>query len=645
MWEDGLKDQSLEIAQTNRSPLRVMAGPGTGKTFSLIRRAARIIEEGADPTRLLIVTFTRVSANDIENELERMGLPQANNIVRGTLHSFSFSVLHQHNVFDFTQRIARPLLEFEERFFLEDLKLYGEFGNFHHRRKTLRAFQAAWARELNQQAGWPTTQVECLFETQMKDWLKFHDSMLICEIIPLTLEFLRYNPESPVLHQFDHVLVDEYQDLNIAEQNLVDLLSQNGNLTVVGDQDQAIYEFFLYAHPEGISNFHKTHRNTYDIPLRISRRCSPSVVNVANALISHNTRKSPIPLIPSDNDTHVDVKLIQWQNTEEEANGITEFITKRIEEKRYIPGQILILCPRRQYGYRVRDLLRNKNISAFSYFDEEELDGNPKNIDESLAQQAFTLLTLLGKDKDKVALRTWLGFGHHNLHSLEYKRLRDYCASNGISPYDALDQIDRHTIEIPYTSGIATKYHQLLDTLNYIDKLDVSEGFNYLFPPGQGWAEPFRNMFSLLQPDEIVSYKNIYNHFLETITQPELPSTADFIRIMSLYKSKGLTADHVFILGCIEGLIPAYPWEELSPTDRLRHYEEQRRLLYVAITRARQTLILSSTATVGTAFARHMHIPFRNGDENDCETISSAFLHEMGNSCPSAISGNIWLRS
>lgn len=643
MWDKDLQGNSLEIAKTNRSPLRVIAGPGTGKTFALIRRVARLVEEGNDPSRILLVTFTRVSAADLEHELEKLGISEGQRVVKGTLHSFSFSILHRHNVFEFTHRIPRPLLEFEERFLLEDLKLYGDFGDFYQRQETLRAFEAGWARELDQQPGWPITPSDQSFQSQLDEWLIFHKGMLLNEIIPQTLKYLRANPESPVFSQFDHVLVDEYQDLNSAEQSLIDLIAQNSSLTIVGDQDQAIYEFFRYAHPEGISRFHETHENTYDVPLEISRRCSASIVSLANALISNNSRRSNRTLVPSENHTPVAVNLIQWPDVEEEACGIADFIASRVNDGRFDPGQILILCARRQYGQRILLKLHERKIQAFSYFDEEELGGNPKKIEESYAQQAFTILTLLAKEQDNVALRTWLGYGHTNLRNKEYARLRDYCARTGVSTFEALNSIIQGSLDIPYMVGLVERFRELLKILCRLKTLNFSQAFDSLFPPGEQWTEPFREMYNLALTEGPLDFLGVYDLFLTNLTQPELPSNVSFVRIMSLYKSKGLTADHVFVLGCIEGLVPSYPRDELPPEAERRFHEEQRRLFYVAITRARHTLVLSSTSTVPRPFARQMRIPIRGYDPILSETISSTFLMDLGVSCPTSMQGREWL--
>ncbi len=350
-WDDNLVGPAREIAASNARILRVIAGPGTGKTFALMRRIARLLEQGQDPSRILLVTFTRVSARDLERDLSLLGLPGVDRVAKGTLHALCFSILNRRHVFEFTQRTPRPLLHFEERFLLEDLSLDGGFGDYHERRSRLKAFEAAWAREQDHEPGWPHDPIDRSFQLVLDEWLRFNNAMLLAEIVPLTLRYLRTNPGCQELTQFDHVLVDEYQDLNRAEQSLVDLLSRNGNLAVVGDEDQAIYEDFRYAHPEGISEFHHTHENTTDLPLDVSHRCPPRMVALANALIQHNLRRSGRQLLPSPADHSPEVHIVQWPDMDSEAEGLADYITGMIRSYRFDAGQTLVLCPRRQFGY------------------------------------------------------------------------------------------------------------------------------------------------------------------------------------------------------------------------------------------------------------------------------------------------------
>lgn len=169
-WNDGLTGVALNIAATNDSLLRVLAGPGTGKTFALMRRIARLLQEGSAPERLLVCTFTRTAARDIESELSRLGIAEVARVASGTVHAVCFRVLSRAAVLAITGRVPRPLLRFEERFLLEDLR--GEqFGTLHEKRRRLRAFNAAWARLQSDVPGWPANAVDRAFHHELIQWL------------------------------------------------------------------------------------------------------------------------------------------------------------------------------------------------------------------------------------------------------------------------------------------------------------------------------------------------------------------------------------------------------------------------------------------------------------------------------------------
>ncbi|GAG35827.1 unnamed protein product, partial [marine sediment metagenome] len=160
------------------------------------------------------------------------------------------------------------------------------------RDKRLRAFESAWAILQSDEPGWTQDPVDSDFQDELLSWLQFHKAMLIGELVPEALLYLRNNPACEERSAFDHVIVDEYQDLNKAEQVLVDLLAKDRNLVVAGDDDQSVYSF-KFAHPEGIIEFPQNHPGTYTEPLAESVRCPTKVIEVANCLISHNSRPDP----------------------------------------------------------------------------------------------------------------------------------------------------------------------------------------------------------------------------------------------------------------------------------------------------------------------------------------------------------------
>lgn len=626
-WDDGLAGPARNIAGLDHTPIRVLAGPGTGKTFALMRRVARLLQGGARPNRILVCTFTRTAARDLEEELAGLGVDGANAVRSGTLHAFCFGLLGQEEVLEATGRVPRPLLAFEERFLLKDLN-GAAFGTIHERRRRLQAFNAAWARLQSETPGWPTDLIDQAFERELSGWLRFHEAMLIGELVPESLRYLRENPASPHRAMFEHVLVDEYQDLNRAEQVLLDLLAEAGHLIVIGDEDQSIYSF-KHAHPNGIASFDATHPATHDEELDECRRCPRRVVELAGALIANNQERTPRVLVPRPGNPEGEVLVLQWQSMEEEARGIAEIIRQRVQNGEVEPGRILVLAPRRQFGYAVRDALNALGVYAHSFFHEQALDKGD-------AQEAFTLLILLTNPEDRVALRCWCGFGSPSLRSNAWARLREHCEASGESPWVALERLASGNLTIPHTGQIVGRFRELQRHLANLEPLRGQPLVDAIFPEDDEWAGSIRSIASSIEGD-VFDAEQLRESLRVGITQPELPTDVDYVRVMSLHKSKGLTADLVAVVGCIEGLVPTLT--DGTPADQAASLEEQRRLFYVAVTRPRRILILSSVTQLPRNLAYRMGAQIRGGDPIRSTTITSRFLHELGPTRPAAILG------
>jgi len=373
-----------------------MAGPGTGKSFAMKRRVARLLEAGQEPRRILAVAFTRNSAATLVNDLHALGIANCDQVRVGTLHAFCFSLLSRQDVFDYLGRVPRPLvtfvksgvLQFEGGVMLDDLVSLGAFGPRRDCTRRIRAFDAAWARLQSEDPGWPQDPVDRHFQVALISWLRFHESMLIGELVPEALRFLRNNPASSARTAFDHVIVDEYQDLNKAEQKLIDLLVGDGATAIVGDVDQSIYRF-RHANPEGIEEFQQQHPGTHDETLDQCHRCPTRVVAIADHLIRHNHPATLVPrLQPKPGNSQGNVHIVQWTSIDEEAQGLAGFVRTLVADRGYAPGEILILTPRRLLGYGIRDRLDDVDIPVHSFYHEEALEGEA-------AQRAFALLSLL----------------------------------------------------------------------------------------------------------------------------------------------------------------------------------------------------------------------------------------------------------
>ena len=357
-----MTDPCTFIAESDVSPLRVLSGPGTGKTYCLQKKVAHLLKSGVCPKTILVTTFTRTAAEDLKRALEEMNVPDATSVDSTTIHSLCFRILNQESVFQATRRVPRPLLEYEKRFLLEDLKHAG-LGKIKELEKRLQAFAAAWARDQHEEAGWAKTEIDRKFEKHLMNWLKSQNAMLIDELVPIALRYLRNNPESDEFKAYSHVLVDEYQDLNVAEQEFIANISGNANLTVIGDENQSIYSF-KHAHPTGIVEFNLRHELTSDAPLEVCRRCPENLIELANSLISNNPRMTERTLRAHPDTVLADIHIVQWPDMESEAKGIAEVTKELIQRDKIKPGKLLILAPRRQIGYVIRDALNEEGIAA-----------------------------------------------------------------------------------------------------------------------------------------------------------------------------------------------------------------------------------------------------------------------------------------
>lgn len=629
-WDDDLTGIALNIASTDESPLRVLAGPGTGKTYAMKRRVMRLLQQEVEPRRILACTFTRTAARDIAREIADLGVEGAEHVWARTLHGLCFSILQRQEVLAATGRVARPLAKSEERFLLQDLR--ADFGGVKAAEKRLEAFGAAWARLQTDEPGWPQDPQDQAFQTALIDWLRFHGAMLVGEMVTVTLAYMRDNPLCPERSKFDHVIVDEFQDLNRAEQMLVDLLAEQAMLSIIGDEDQSIYSF-KHAHPEGIVTFSTGHPGTHDETLNVCRRCPTDVVKLANSLITNNSTASGRPLQPRKENGPGDVRIVQWSSLAEEAAGVAKYVVERIENDGVSAGQVLILAPRRQMGYAVRDALLEAGVVAHSFFNEQALDGTPKDLDECQAQQAYALLTLLADPEDRVALRCWCGFGTDSLNEAGWRRIRAPCEQAGQTPREALENLVAGTVKIPHTGSVVKRFQLLLQREQSLQAVTGHSLADLLFPDEEEWAEPLRAIVNQTFPANVgFTAQELLDEVRAGVTQMETPTDVDFVRVMSLHKSKGLTARVVIVMGCIEGMIPRIDYDEPITQQKLS-LEEQRRLFYVALTRTTETLILSSLTFIPMQQAYQMGFGAQG-------VQTSRFIGELGPTRPAAIPGN-----
>jgi DNA helicase-2/ATP-dependent DNA helicase PcrA len=431
-WNTGLDPGSVayEIAAAPEPRVRVIAGPGTGKSFAMKRRVARLLESGVSPKELLAVTFTRVAAEDLHRELQTLGAPGCEDLEGQTLHSLAMRILSRKHVLEAVGRSPRPLNDFETKAMICDLA--GGNGGKRPVKKMIQAYTAAWAQSQGDEPGFAKTGAEKTFQAGLLSWLEFHHGMLIGEVIPYLVRYLRNNPAAPERKEFKQILVDEFQDLNKAEQTAIEYLSEAAEICIVGDDDQSIYSF-KNAHPEGIREWKDIHPKCADLEMVDCHRCPTTVVEMANALISVNTNRVARKLRPLPEKGPGEVVIVQVATLDKEASWIKEKVTDFLKRGAH-PSEIIVLVQRAVAGKPIFRALKAAGIPTKSYYEESQLD-------TQTAQEQFATFKLSLDNEDRVALRYLLGSGTPDFRCKAYARVREYCEVSGDSPWTAMQKL------------------------------------------------------------------------------------------------------------------------------------------------------------------------------------------------------------
>ncbi len=385
----------------------------------------------------------------------------------------------------------------------------------------------------------------------------------------------------------------------------------------------------------------KSHVGTHDELLNECRRCPQRIVQIANVLIGRNQRLAPKGLNPCAQNGQGEVFIVQHNSVTEEIQTLAEYIDWYLQNHAGMPaGEVLLLANRRMIGNGIRDELNEKAQqhqrpwTAQSFYFEDALD-------TQLAADGFSLLTMLVDPEDRPALRYWLGSDAQDCRSRPYSRLRQYCEQNGQSPRMVLDALAAGTLRLAYTGPLVNRFTELQQRLAVLLPMDVPQLIDSLFADGNPDLALIRQIALLVAPN-VANIREFVSELRVAVTQPELPGPqGNAVRIMSLHKSKGLTARLVVIAGCVSGIIPSIDFQApLAEQNRQR--EEQRRLFYVGITRTTETLVLSNAVRMPFAAALQMRMPVAARRGAYAMLQASPFLAELGPAAPARVSGANW---
>ncbi len=653
-WNDGIEIDSpaYNLAVSDSNTIRAVAGPGSGKSFAIKKRILRLLESGISPEKILAITFTRTAAHDLKTEISSLGIEGAEQVHTRTLHSHALKILKKDGVLDMTGRNPRMVIEHEQQPILRDLDRE-EFGDVREKKKLLDSYLAAWARLQQDEAGFVQTVKEENFKNDLLGWFNEHQGILVGEVIPIAIDYLRNNPAVEFVGEYDYILVDEFQDLNKSEQEFIRLIRGDANLVIVGDDDQSIYGF-KFAHPQGIQEIDELFGDYNDVPFDVCRRCPTLVTQMASELISKNPNRTLGVLNHFETNPEGIVDIVQWRSYDEEMTGISEFISNELQKGIIEPSDILILTPRRKIGYRLRDLLLLKNVPVKSYFRESV-------IDSPMVQRAFSIMNFLANPEDKISLRFLLGFNSNDFRKNQYNRLKLIATEKGNTIKEVLDLILKGKLPDTHLKPIVATYREILTDLPNLRTTIIEnpiDGFSDFFITNEELKEDFyeidqvyRNVVNEIGTDAIEDdednfdewFKEVLNSMIERIALPDTPETIDHARIMSLHSSKGLSAKLVILTSMIDPLIPFLP-KTLEANQVQLTIQEARRLFYVAITRCKASadyegrLVISSFLSIPGVEALQMGVGAN--PKSDLRTRATRFINDFGRISPAPKRGN-----
>lgn len=611
-----LNPEQKKVIEAQNGALLVLAGAGTGKTRTLTARATRLIKDGLEPERLLLLTFTNKAAGEMKERMSQQIGALSNRIWAGTFHSIASRILHRH----------APLLGFSYSFtilddddskvlikrILKDSKLDKEEG-FPLARivKALisKASNIGNTLSLLLEEEYPhflpfASNIEKAF-LFYKETKKEMDAMDFDDLLEFWLILLQQKEEVRNLYseQFLHVLVDEYQDTNKLQNEALKLLAANhGNITAVGDDHQSIYAF-RGARFTNILEFEKDWPGCKVFTIEQNYRSSPQILNIANASIANNVAQRPKNLF-SENSAGSKPVLKVCFDASNQACTLLSDISKR---KYSVPlEKMAILYRSHHHSMEIQIELARAKIPF-------RLQSGLRFFEMAHIKDVLSFLRWKENPKDKISFSRFMCFCPRVGSKGSDKILSGILSRNPKNPLQELlsGEIPKQVKKSIETFTLIQNCLKIL-----LQSGSPSEAINLI---SQGpyrkiltklYEDPERRVDDLLKLSEFAEEFSSLSSFLEEValfSSEKEDRNKRGITLTTIHQAKGLEWDTVFLVGLYQGGLPS----SKATTDF--ELEEERRLFYVAITRAR----------------RHLLMYFPRGDKRNRNLKPSMFLTEI----------------
>ncbi len=609
-----LNDKQLEAACYFGSPLLIIAGAGTGKTKTLISKLAIIVNGGIPASRVLAITFTNKAAEEMRTRVTRL-VPDAYGLWCSTFHSFGARFLRQHYK---EAKLIKDFAIYDEEDQRKLLNLVIKDLGFEKDKNKASIYLSLISRAkddlidsesylLNARITGSPEKIKAAqiyFEYQKR--LEEANAVDFGDLILKTVNLLKNNNELLEYYQnyFRYILVDEYQDTNKAQYVLIKLLAEKSRaLCVVGDPDQSIYTW-RGADIRNILQFESDFKDAKVITLEQNYRSTANILDCANRLIKHNKKRKEKNLWTS-NTRGENVELIETKNEVDEANRIASII-KKIDSENYKEVAVF---------YRTNAQSRSFEEAFRKYKIPYKLIGTVRFYERKEIKDALSYLRIILNPYDMVSLMRVINVPPRGIGDKNLEKINEFARIKGIGFFDAL-LMD----ELPVTPQVKNAIKSFIDMIKEFRKdMEILPPHilleNVLIKSGywqmvEDEADKDKEMalmrLSNLQElvnavkefEEDAKTKNIeptLSRYLEEVSlQSDIDSmdNSNSVTLMTLHLAKGLEFDTVFITGLEEGLFPIN-----SANSDEDDMEEERRLCYVGMTRARKKLYLSWAET------------------------------------------------
>ncbi len=570
------------------TPARVLAGPGTGKSFTLIAFLERLLALETPP-KVKLLTFTRAATAELAAKVA--GHPAAGAEKPSTVHSFSISILLRNPGSGNFPEPLRIADNWEQRELVEPtLRQRAGLRDVYALRGLLSKLAANW-ESLTDVDFAVRPEEKARFLGAWNEHRRVYGYTMLAELPYALLQALKIHEDLKGI-DFDVLLVDEYQDLNACDLALLKNLAGRGcTIVAAGDDDQSIYSG-RQADPAGIRRFPEDYPGASNYPLSTTLRCGRRILEWARFIIEGDPGRDAArpPLSPAEGSPDGDVALLQFKGDVSEASGVADLVEGLINKKGLRAREILVLLRsdnNRTFSNPIRAKLEERGIECTDPNEVEDL------LAENLNRRALAMLRLLVFPRDSLAWATLLkltnGVGNKFFEYI-YERALPEQKTFAEALFDA------HAASYPDAPrASAKKAGALVDSVRpWTEQTTVPDK-----PPEEGWSswlaeliaggtlprptdrflELFADVEAHLEDEESLSLGRLLSQ-LQPIGRDLAQSTSEGVRIMTMVGSKGLTVEAAILVGVEEGIVPR-PDRDLN---------EERRILYVAMTRAKRFL-------------------------------------------------------